>query len=111
MIGVLFAVLVTLTVVFYSLSIEVNDSEVNWYFGPGFLRKSLPLEQIAECTPTKTAFWHGFGVRVRGTGWLYNVSGLLAVEIKLKSGSSIWLGTDEPNFLCDAIRDAMDNAL
>ena len=84
---------------------------MNWYFGPGSFRKSLPLAQIEQCQPTKNAFWHGFGIRMRGTGWLYNVSGLLAVEIKLKSGSSVWLGTDEPNFLCDAIRDAMDNAL
>lgn len=52
----------------------------------------------------------GFGIHPFGTGWIYNVSGLLGSEIELKSGSFIRLGTNEPNYLLQAMDDAIDNA-
>lgn len=100
-----------LTILFYSLTIEVNESYVTWYFGPGFWRKRINLDQIEDCSTVKNPWWWGFGIRAFGSGWLYCVSGLLAVELNLKSGSKIRLGTDEPKFLKTAIQDAIDNAL
>ena len=50
-------------------------------------------------------WWWGWGVRYYGQGWLYNVSGLDAVEIRLKSGKHIRIGTDEPEALVAEIRD------
>ena len=37
-------------------------------------------------------------------GWLFNVSGVQAVEICLRSGRKYRMGTDEPERLADAIR-------
>ena len=37
-------------------------------------------------------------------GWLFNVSGLQAVEIFLRSGKKYRIGTDEPERLVEAIR-------
>lgn len=53
----------------------------------------------------------GFGIHAYGTGWIYNVSGLLGVEIELKGGSFIRLGTDQPNYLIQAIEDAKDKGI
>jgi len=108
-IGVLFGVLTLVAIAFSSMTIEVNESEISWYFGPGLLKKSLPLEEVGQCQKVKNPIWMGFGIHAYGTGWIYNVSGLLGVEIELKGGAFIRLGTDEPNYLIQAIDDAKDN--
>jgi transcriptional regulator with XRE-family HTH domain len=102
----IFASLIIPAVLFYSMTIEVNEHEVAWYFGPGFWHKTVALEEIAECRAVENPLWWGFGIRTFGTGWLYNVSGLLGVELCLKSGAKVRLGTDEPNYLVEAINDA-----
>ncbi len=108
-IGVLFGVLTLVAITFSSMTIEVNESEINWYFGPGLFKKSLPLEEVGQCKKVKNPLWMGIGIHAFGTGWIYNVSGLLGVEIELKGGSFIRLGTDEPNYLVQAIEDAKNN--
>src|SRR5690606_29403860 len=42
-IGVLFGLLTLVAIAFSSMTIEVNESEITWYFGPGIFKKSLPL--------------------------------------------------------------------
>lgn len=108
-IGVIFGVLTITALVFSSMTIEVNESDVRWHFGPGVFRKSLPLEEIAKSKAVKNPIWMGFGIHAFGTGWIYNVSGLLGIEIELKGGAFIRLGTDEPNYLVAAIKDAQSN--
>ena len=107
--GILFGLLTIITLVFSSMTIEVNESEVKWFFGPGLFRKSLPLEQVGKYRSVKNPIWMGFGIHAFGTGWIYNVSGLLGVEIELMGGSFIRLGTDEPNYLVAAIEDSKVN--
>ncbi len=108
--GVVIGLLTLVIILFSSMTIEVNESEVSWFFGPGVFKKSLLLEEIGPCRKVKNPVWMGFGIHAFGTGWIYNVSGLLGVEIELKGGSFIRLGTDEPNYLIKAIEDAKDNS-
>jgi hypothetical protein len=102
-------VLTLTAIAFSSMTIEVNESEISWCFGPGFFKKTLPLEEIGQCKKVKNPIWMGFGIHAYGTGWIYNVSGLLGVEIELKGGAFIRLGTDQPNYLIQAIEDAKAN--
>lgn len=95
-----------ISILFFSLTVKVNNKEIIWYFGPVFWRKSLPVTDVVECKVVRNSVLYGFGIRDIGAGWLYNVSGLLAVEILLKSGSVIRLGTNEPEFLKNAIESA-----
>jgi transcriptional regulator with XRE-family HTH domain len=108
--GVIFGVLTVVTLIFSSMTIEVNESEISWFFGPGAFRKSLALEEVGNYKVVKNPIWMGFGIHAYGTGWIYNVSGLLGIEIELKGGSFIRLGSNEPNYLLAAIEDAKANA-
>lgn len=108
-IGMLFGLLTLVAITFSSMTIEVNESEISWYFGPGLFKKNLPLEEVGQCKKVKNPLWMGIGIHAYGTGWIYNVSGLLGVEIELKGGAFIRLGTDQPNHLVQAIEDAKDN--
>lgn len=95
-------------IVFSSMTITVNEREIVWFFGPGLIRKRLPLADVEACRVVKNPVWMGFGIHAYGTGWIYNVSGLLGVELALCSGASIRLGTNQPKFLQQAINDAKD---
>lgn len=92
---------------FGSLTVEVDHRELRFWFGPGLLRKTIPLSKIEICRVVTNRWWYGWGIRWTPRGRLYNVSGLRAVELKLRGGLTIRIGTDEPEKLCrqiDAIR-------
>ena len=89
---------------FSSLTVIVNDSEVRWYFGPGAWSYRTALTDIVSARPVRNSWVNGFGIRM-GSGFrLYNVSGLDAVELKLKDGNIRRIGTDDPAGLAAALR-------
>jgi len=83
---------------FSSLTVEITDRELRWKFGPGLIRKSVPLAEIVSAKPARTGPSWGIHWSPR-TGWLYNVSGFDAVAVTLRSGKKFALGTDEPQAL------------
>jgi len=94
-------------VLFASLTVEVTATYLRWWFGPGLIRKQVPLAAIRAVEATRTRWLEGWGIHYTRRGWLYNVSGFGAVVIKLDSGKSFLLGTDEPERLAQAIQHAI----
>ena len=84
---------------FRSMTIEISDAELTWYFGSGVPRKSIPLAEVVSAEAIRTNAWNGWGIHYTPRGWLYNVSGHDAVLITLRSGKRFCLGTDEPQEL------------
>ena len=95
---------------FHSLTIEIADGELRWRFGPGWIRKRVPLGMITSAEPVRTNFIEGWGIHLSRFGWLYNVSGFDAVAIRMKNGQHFALGTDELPALLAALRCASDMA-
>jgi hypothetical protein len=94
-------------VLFSSLTVEITDGELRFYFGPGFWRKRFPLTEVTAANPTRTSWWEGWGIRITPRGVLYNVSGTNAVEIELRSGKRFRIGTDQPEGLVQALRTSI----
>ncbi|MBI4533421.1 MAG: hypothetical protein HY711_05685 [Candidatus Melainabacteria bacterium] len=90
---------------FRSLTVEVNDRNVNLRFGDGLIKKSFPLKDICSAEVVRTTPWQGWGIHWCGSGWLYNVYGLDAVEVIFNSGKRVFIGTDEPEKLTAAIKE------
>ncbi len=85
--------MVVLAWLFSSLTVVVNDKEVHWYFGPGLWDYRTALSDIESARPVRNSWTSGFGIRT-GPGFrLYNLSGLDAVELKLKNGEIRRIGT------------------
>jgi hypothetical protein len=101
------SLLVICAVVFSSLTVEITEGELRFHFGPGFWRKRFPLTEVAAANPTRTSWWEGWGIRITPRGVLYNVSGTNAVEIELRSGKRFRIGTDQPEALVQALRNAI----
>jgi len=91
------------TFLFASLTAEIDEEFLTVRFGPGLIRKTIPLRFIMGYQPVRNHWYHGWGVRKVPDGWMYNVSGLDAVELRLQDGSAFRLGTDDPQGLIEAI--------
>ena len=102
--GVVLLVLLAVAIVFSSLTVEVNDNELRWSFGPGLLTYRLPLGDIEKVAVVRNHWWNGFGIRTSSGFRLYNVSGLDAVELHLKSHDIRRIGTDDPQGLAGALK-------
>ena len=92
---------------FHSLNIKVNSNEINWSFGPSFWKKSVKLEAVNSVRVINTKWYYGLGIRYTPSGWLYTVSGTKAIQLELKDGSKINLGTDEPDNLIAVIKSQL----
>lgn len=86
-----------------SLTIAVRDAQLSWWFGPGIIRKTVPLSTIVSAEPTTTSIFNGWGIHLTGRGWLYNVAGRQAVLVTQQDGKRFLLGTDEPDSLAHII--------
>jgi len=100
--------LVLLAVMFSSLTVEVTASSLVFWFGPGVLRKQVPLAEITGVEVVRNPWYWGLGWRLTPRGMLYNVSGLDAVEITRRDGSRFRLGTDQPERLARALSEALE---
>jgi hypothetical protein len=94
-------------VLFSTLSVVISDDTLDVRFGPGVVRRRTKLSDIESCRVVKNPFYYGWGIRRTPYGWLYNVSGFSAVEVKLKTGGTFRIGTDVPEELQTAIRQAI----
>jgi hypothetical protein len=80
---------------FSSLTVIVSDDELRWYFGPGVWKYGLALREIEAVQVVRNNVLNGFGIRIRPGFRLYNVSGLDAVELRLRTGDIRRIGTDD----------------
>jgi hypothetical protein len=98
-----FAFLALLTIAFGSLTVTVDDEALVFHFGPGVHRRRFLLREIVSARPVRNSPLYGWGIRLTPHGWLYNVSGLDAVELTLASGRRLRIGTDDPEGLLGAL--------
>ncbi len=91
---------------FRSITIEISDTEMTWYFGSGLPRKSVPLSEVVSAEAIRTSFFNGWGIHYTPRGWLYNVSGYGAVCVTLRNGKRYCLGSDEPEVLARELMKA-----
>jgi hypothetical protein len=96
-------------ILFSSLTVVVERSELRWYFGPGLWRYRLPLAAVREIAVVRNHWWQGLGIRLAPGLRLYNVSGLDAVELRLGRNDVRRIGTDDAHGLAAAIRAAMSS--
>ena len=99
----LIVVLVVATL-FSSLTVEVRDDELRWYFGPGLWSYRLRLDEISNVAVVRNHWWNGWGIRMAPGFRLYNVSGLDAIELRVGPNDVRRIGTDDPQGLADALK-------
>jgi len=93
---------------FYCLTITVDRKTLKFAFGIGLINKTIPIADIETVYRVRNKWWHGWGIHYIGGRWLYNVSGLDAIEVKTKDGKITRIGTDEPETVIRVIKTNME---
>ena len=89
---------------FGSMTVEVDHERFTFWFGPGWIRRSFLLAEIQSWTPVTNPWWYGWGIHLTPHGWLYNVGGMGAIQLELRDGRRLRVGSDEPERLAEAIK-------
>lgn len=97
------ALLLVVAALFVSLTTEVDEEALRLRFGIGLVRRTIRLADIASWRRVRNPWYYGWGVRNYGRGLLYNVAGFDAVEVHLRSGFQLRVGTNDPDGLCAAL--------
>ena len=93
---------------FHNLTVIVDQENIIAKFGIGLVTKRVYLSGVESCRQVRNSFIWGWGIHKIPRGWLYNVSGLDAVELQLKDQNRvIRIGTDEPEALEAAVRSQL----
>jgi hypothetical protein len=110
-IALLYALIIyfLIIILFSTLTTSVNDNELEIKFGIGIIHKSFLINEIETLKKIKTKWYDGWGIRLTPAGWLYNISGFDAIEIKMKNGKIHKIGTNEIDKFENAINEAMKN--
>ncbi|MGQ0615074.1 MAG: hypothetical protein ACT4PV_15175 [Planctomycetaceae bacterium] len=100
------AILLLTALLFGSLTVEVDAERVRIRFGPGLVRASWALAEVEDAQVVRNRWWHGWGIHRFASGWVFNVSGFDAVELRLRGGRRVRIGSDRPAELRAAVREA-----
>ncbi len=102
------ALVVFILLSFSTLNVSIDESYIKVKFGYGIFQKKILLQEISSIKTVKNKWYYGFGIRLWlwPTMWIFNVSGLDAVELTMKNGKIYRIGTDEPAELNSAIKQA-----
>ena len=102
--AIVFVLMVIALYLFNSLIVKVNSEKVYVAFGPGLIRRIIPIRSIISAEKVWNKWYYGFGIRLIPGGYMYNVAGFDAIELKLTNGKVFRIGTDEPDKLLEAIQ-------
>ena len=104
---IVFSILAICLVLFATLTVEIDEQHLHIRFGPGAIRKKFPLQDIESHQVLKNHWYYGWGIRRTPHGWLWNVSGLDAVELLLRNGKKFRIGTDDPEGLRGVLQQVL----
>lgn len=107
MMAVVMAVIALALALFSVLTVTVTERALSFAFGLGLFRREYAVRDIADVRAVTNRWYYGWGIHLTPHGWLYNVAGLDAVELELADGRTVRVGTDEPERLLAAVRQAM----
>jgi hypothetical protein len=108
-VAVVGVVLALAVLIFGWLTVTVSHEQIEVRFGPGLVRKRFRCGDVLQARPVRNSWYYGWGIRLTPHGWLFNVSGLDAVELLMRDGRTYRIGTDQPAELAAAISKARES--
>jgi hypothetical protein len=89
---------------FATLTVEVDDQAIRLRFGIGMLRKRFLLNDVQAYQAVQNPLYYAWGIHAIPDGWIFNVSGLQAMELQMKNGRKYRIGTDDVQGLVNAVK-------
>ena len=110
--GFVSAVLLFCLLTFYKLTISIDSTSISFKMGVGIVSGKFLIADVQSCKPVKNNPLYGIGIRFINGGWLYNVTGLQAIELSFKNKKEIVrIGTDKPEEISEIINKMTNNII
>ena len=94
---------------FATLTVQVNDQAITIRFGIGLIRRSFLLQDVQAYRAVKNPWYYAWGIHAIPGGWIFNVSGMEAIELQMKNGKKYRIGTDDVQGLVSAVNTRVQN--
>jgi hypothetical protein len=104
---IMIALYLLVLALFYALTVKISDGKLKFWFGIGLISKTYSLNEIQSTQEVTDPWYYFWGVKSIPGGWLYAIAPGNALEIVLKNGKIIHLGTNQSIKLKEAIDEAM----
>lgn len=89
----------------YRLTITVDNENIRFQMGIGLINGKYELKDIVDCRPVEYVPL-GWGIRLRPSVIIFNVSGSKAVELSLEGkNQKVWIGCEDPDTVVRMIRE------
>jgi hypothetical protein len=96
-------IMVVVASLFSRMTVTITGERVLLEMARGLVRRTWRLADVQVASVVRTNWYNGWGIHGWGHNWLYNVSGYGAVQMDLVDGARVYLGSDEPERLLQAI--------
>ncbi len=93
------------------MTVTVTRAHVRFTMGIGLIRKTIPIAMIESAEAVMTPWYYGIGIHVTPAGPIYNVAGRGAVQLALRNGKGLLIGSAEPDAVVAAIESARQSHL
>jgi len=98
------ALMLVCVLTFYKIVIEVGENQISFKLGIGLLKRTYQINDLTSCTPVRCSLMSGFGIRRIANGWLYNISGLDAIELRFEDKRNIIrIGTNKSDEIASLV--------
>ena len=92
---------------FTSFTIEVSEEKLKFRFGIGLIQKTYLIREIESAREVINSWYYFWGAKSIPSGWFYAIAPGEAVEIILKNGKIVQLGTNQFRELKNTIDKAI----
>lgn len=99
-----------LLLLFSSLTVVVADQTLQVFFSAGIIYRHIPLSRIRKVEVVQMPWYYGWGIRLTPHGWLWRISGLVAVQLTFDDGRRFNIGSDEPEKLAQVLQQETQGA-
>ncbi len=93
---------------FASLSVTVTRTRLIARFGVGLVGRTIALDDVVATRVGRTRWYEGWGIHWTRRGMLYNVAGFETVELDLRTGRRVRIGSDDAARLAATVARAID---
>ncbi len=74
---------------FFQMRTSVGNGKIKISYGIGLIKKTISIHNIEQIKIVRNKWYYGLGIRKLKNGWLYNIHGLDAIELKMKNSKYI----------------------
>ena len=82
-------ILIISLLLFFQMKTSIDNEQIQISFGIGLIKKTIAIQNIEQIEVVRNKWIDGLGIRKIKNGWLYNIQGLNAIELKMKNSKSI----------------------